>query len=75
MRSLREGHRRDDRNAAEWVQHQQVFVPREDKIGMAVDGQVEKLVISRIAADRNVLGNCQAMPMPSVALPSRAFPV
>jgi hypothetical protein len=63
--ALNEGGGRDDRDAAEGVQRQQVPIPADDELGMAVDREFEEFVIRRVAAgddtlaDRHRLGGGQ----------------
>jgi hypothetical protein len=51
------GARRDDRDVAERIQGQEIAVTGHDQVRTAVDGQLEKFVVGRIAARRDPLGN------------------
>ncbi len=55
QRPLHERGRRDDGNAPERVEHEEIIVAGHDEIGAAVDRQVEKFVIGRITALCDVL--------------------
>jgi hypothetical protein len=59
---LDEGGGRDDRDAAEGVQHQQVPVPADDELGMAVTASSRNLssVGSRQAMIRSLIGTSSA---------------
>jgi len=73
-RALYEDRRRHDRDTVEGVKGQQIGVAGDDQIRPAVDRQLEKFVVGRIAAsrdaldDRNELGCSQQS---AYALPQR----
>src|SRR5207249_11962515 len=48
---------RNDRDAAERVEHKKIGIAAYDLIGMAVDGQLQKLVVLRIAASGDPFRN------------------
>jgi len=44
---LHKGGRRHDRDLAERIEGEQIAVARYDQISMAIDGQLEELIVSR----------------------------
>ena len=42
--------RRDDRDAPECVEHQQIGITGDDQIGPAIDRKIQEFVVSRIPA-------------------------
>ena len=53
-----EGSGRDDRDAAERVERQQVRIAGYDEVGIPAGGKFEKPVVGRIATGRNSLSRC-----------------
>jgi len=45
--------RSDDRNGSERIENEEIFIPRHDEVGPAVDGEFEKHVILTITARLN----------------------
>ena len=54
--ALHEAGRRDNRDAAKRIEHEQIAVASDDQMGTAVDRQLKKFVVSYIAAGGNALG-------------------
>jgi len=47
--------RREDRDASEGIEREQIDIPRQDKVGTAAHSEFEKFVIGGIATCRNTL--------------------
>ena len=55
--AVHEKGRGDDRDVAKGIEGAQIGVAGDHQIGMAVDGQLEKLVVCGIASRRDALGD------------------
>jgi hypothetical protein len=61
-RTLHECCRRDDRDAPKGIQDQQIGIAGHDHIRMAIHREFEKLVVGRVAASDDALGNRHRFP-------------